>query len=452
MTLKSFAVYETPYEPLSGRLNAPDTFAHVTLKDRLPVILGKTIDSFHRHLHSSGTADREWPESSKQILRDLEQLKYELQHNKPFKHLPNKELWNLCIDEFAGRGVDRWFEAPWLFSECYIYQRVAQCFHAHSDWLVHDWFAGEKLTSTLGSFDLCLKAAHVLDGVLAVEPVSQADLRLEFEQFCLASLWGNQMDLSIHAGKTAEEIASIVHSDHGEATKKYLLVNEILQGFDACFSDTAAGDAGTVHIVLDNSGAELFMDLCLADWLVSQNVASSVVLHCKDIPWFVSDVTMRDFDVLIETMRKHDGCDGTLAKVLDRWSTHFETGKWQKSTHDFFTSFYPYRYLSKVAPSLAKQIESAKLCIFKGDLNYRKLIQDCSWPFPFTTPFVEAIGPELNSLANVLALRTAKADVAAGLLEGTAERLEATEGSYHTSWLVTGKFALAQFAQKNQNK
>jgi hypothetical protein len=43
--------FEAPRPSLAGSRNAPESFAFVTLKDRLPVILTRTIDSLTRFLH-----------------------------------------------------------------------------------------------------------------------------------------------------------------------------------------------------------------------------------------------------------------------------------------------------------------------------------------------------------------------------------------------------------------
>ncbi len=86
----------------------------------------------------------------------------------------------------------------------------------------------------------------------------------------------------------------------------------------ACFlcSLTALKGGETIDIVLDNAGFELFTDLCLAHVLVTVCKASKVnhalamystkrhihvflgqvVFHAKRIPWFVSDVTLPDFE------------------------------------------------------------------------------------------------------------------------------------------------------------
>ena len=54
-----------------------------------------------------------------------------------------------------------------------------------------------------------------------------------------------------------------------------------------------------MDIVLDNSGLELFTDLCLADFLLASGVAVKVVLHGKALPYFVSDTLDVDLEELV---------------------------------------------------------------------------------------------------------------------------------------------------------
>ena len=43
-------------------------------------------------------------------------------------------------------------------------------------------------------------------------------------------------------------------------------------------------------------GFELYCDLVYADWLIQSGTCSKVIFHGKKIPWFVSDVTKKDWD------------------------------------------------------------------------------------------------------------------------------------------------------------
>ena len=77
----------------------------------------------------------------------------------------------------------------------------------------------------------------------------------------------------------------------------------------------------------------------------------------------------------------------------------------------------------------------ATLTILKGDLNYRRLIGDRTWP-P-TTPFTDLTAYFPTPVA---ALRTLKSDVAIGLTPPTVAQLDATA----TAWRTTGEHALIQ--------
>jgi hypothetical protein len=80
----------------------------------------------------------------------------------------------------------------------------------------------------------------------------------------------------------------------------------------------------------------------------------------------------------------------------------------------------------------------ADLLISKGDANYRRLLGDRHWPF--TIPFEEVMAYVPTRL---LALRTLKAEVAAGLSQNQVDRLNETD----PDWLVNGRWGLIQFAE-----
>jgi hypothetical protein len=57
-----------------------------------------------------------------------------------------------------------------------------------------------------------------------------------------------------------------------------------------------------VDFVLDNAGFELFTDLAFAGYLLETGLATQVVMHPKDIPWFISDVIAKDLEVLMNAI------------------------------------------------------------------------------------------------------------------------------------------------------
>lgn len=246
------------------------------------------------------------------------------------------------------------------------------------------------------------------------------------------------------ADRTAEQILANRHADKQHASDNFILANDSLKVWGHLSSSEKA-DGGTLHIVLDNAGAELVMDLCLADWMVTRaKLFTKVVFHCKTIPWFVSDTMEKDVEWTLAELEKQAD---DLKPLIARWRHFFATATWQCRPHPFWASFHAYYDLEAVAPELKEEMCSSpgNLILFKGDLNYRKLVYDCQWPFD--TPFSEAIGPLREWSAPVLALRTCKSDVVVGVAKNVSEEMDKTVGKNDGAkgWLVTGRYAIVQF-------
>jgi len=86
--------------------------------------------------------------------------------------------------------------------------------------------------------------------------------------------------------------------------------------------------------------------------------------------------------------------------------------------------------------SLRRKLSEADLLISKGDANYRRLLGDRHWPF--TTPFDDIVG---YLPAPLLALRTFKSEVAAGLHPEQVADLDKND----PDWLINGKWGVIQF-------
>ena len=89
-------------------------------------------------------------------------------------------------------------------------------------------------------------------------------------------------------------------------------------------------------------------------------------------------------------------------------------------------------------PELYKDLSTDSLVIFKGDLNYRKLVGDLNWET--VTTFSDAL-KEFRP-TKILSIRTAKADVMVGLESGQAE----TVTNQDPSWMITGQWGVLQYA------
>lgn len=296
--------------------------------------------------------------------------------------------------------------------------------------------------------------------------------KLLFVEMCEICLWGNATDLSLLTNLSYDDIQKLQGANARKANEDKIVVND----FDKAFAtlkkaQTSGAQERRIDIVLDNAGFELFVDLILAGYLLQANLATQIVLHPKNIPWFVSDVVPKDFSDLLtilvnakefyESPSEEEQANGvkpqplsdtdaaSLQGLFENWSQLYADGKIVLRPNAFWTEGGSYWRLPKTAPSLYSDLQESELVIFKGDLNYRKLTGDVMWD-P-STPFIEAIGPMgPKSGVNVLALRTCKADVVVGLKKGEDEKLRAMEGGGGDSgarkWAWSGKWAVVSFS------
>ena len=191
---------------------------------------------------------------------------------------------------------------------------------------------------------------------------------------------------------------------------------------------------------MDNCGFELFTDLCLADFLLTSGLVDQVRLRIKDQPWFVSDTTQADLDWSLEQLLASPE-DSALGQLARRWETYLRNKSWTVHSDGFWTFPHSYHEMPTADPALYQDLANDCLVIFKGDLNYRKLVGDLNWETSVSFPAaLKDFRP-----SNVLAVRTAKADVMVGLEEGQAEAVSARD----ETWMVTGQWGVIQFAAQN---
>ncbi|KAL8790969.1 MAG: hypothetical protein Q9195_006114 [Heterodermia aff. obscurata] len=271
----------------------------------------------------------------------------------------------------------------------------------------------------------------------AANPKSEAEVeqaeRTAFTEICEISLWGNVTDLSHWPNLTHTNRQALLKGAHN------ILVNDLPAAFQvlktAQRNPSSSDQDRRVDIILDNAGLELLADLLLAAYLLSANLATTVILHPKSIPWFVSDVVEKDFADLLDALAEEPGPE--LAALSSHLRNLHVEGRIALRLHRFWTTADTFW---RLPPDLLDDLRSSELVIFKGDLNYAKLVADAKWD-P-TTPFAEAIGPlgREGSGVRVLALRTCKADVVVGLPAGRDEELGPGR-----QWAWGGEWAVVQF-------
>lgn len=358
-------------------------------------------------------------------------------------------------------------------------------------WKSHDVFHEQKKTTFKSSLaavlELASKYRHIVTAIekptsaekstSAEDPASEDPTpkdptpedteekeKLLFIEMCEICLWGNATDLSLLTSLSYEDIQKLQGSEARKNSEKNILANDLPAVYDTLHRLKREHKKGRrIDIILDNSGFELFVDLILAGYLLSAGLATEVVFHPKSLPWFVSDVLPVDFADLLNALRDPavyftpqedekpveplgDAQKSDLEFLFSRWAQFHTEGQFVLRPNTFWTTASSYWRLPKTAPALFEDMKQSELCIFKGDLNYRKLTGDADWD-P-TTRFEKAIGPlgERGSGVRVLALRTCKADVVVGLPEGKDEELRSGDGEGEgRKWAWGGKWAVVQF-------
>lgn len=196
------------------------------------------------------------------------------------------------------------------------------------------------------------------------------------------------------------------------------------------------------EMVNDNAGYEMITDFCLADFLITHGFCKKVVFNLKQIPWFVSDVTILDFRWLIRRMINNENAN--FKKFGIRWNKYIREKTWIIETDPFWTTPLDFTYMEEKAPHLYNRLGEAKLVIFKGDLNYRKLFGEKNWEPSTPVP----VASQNFAPTRWCVLRTLKSDIICGLPKGLADELDVLE----PSWLVSGDFGVIQFSETDQTE
>ncbi|XP_060907968.1 damage-control phosphatase ARMT1 [Labrus mixtus] len=423
------------------------SFAYLTVRDRLPTILTKVIDTIHRNKNKFFEEyGEEGIQAEKQTISLLSKMRNELQTDKPVLALTDclqdTESWNQYLQRHQVEGDEEsvsWFKSPWLYVECYMYRRIQEALWLNPPISDYDVFNEGKTQSFFESQQAVMALCTYLEEVKKnMEEISKNQLFEQFNKLLQVSLWGNKCDLSISAGQDNSQKTSPI--DSLDSLQPLILVDDSNMVWSTLTSMQRPGQpekitAGRVDIVLDNAGFELVTDLILADFLVSSGLVREVHFHGKSFPWFVSDVTAYDFQWTIrQTMAANHRW---MSKSGVQWQRYVKEGVWSYHDHPFWTLPHEFCDMATDAPDLYATLKAADLVLFKGDLNYRKLTGDRDWDH--TVSFDTALrgfGP-----APLCSLRTLKANVQVGLQPGQGEKLT----SQNPDWMTSGKYAVIQF-------
>lgn len=198
-------------------------------------------------------------------------------------------------------------------------------------------------------------------------------------------------------------------------------------------------------IICDNCGKELFSDLFLACYFLHLGLADEVVFHVKKYPFFVSDATENDFGFLLQSILTKD-------KDIKECRDYLNSGKIKVETNDFWTSPRTFNELKEADSDLYKELSKSSLIIVKGDLNYRRLVEDKNWNYDES--FIKLTENVFGDVP-ILAPRVIKSDVLVGVSSAMyhlAKSTESVNSSIENSFKANGKWAVIHFNPKKKLK
>lgn len=405
-----------------------------TLKNRLPVILTQTIDILVRSKEEIGEKyGQEAQDELKTVIGEISKLKYEIQTNKPIPPLsgsePDVPIYNDWIaKQSSENGQATYFHTIFLLAECYMYRRIHEIFASTKHLKNYDYFFKNKSEAYYSTIPLMEQLGNYLLRVIGEDNVEQ-----NFISLLKLNLWGNKCDLSLSLGKKQEHQQSLFDIS---AFEPYILCDHSKQVYESLKN---VNDSSIVDIIHDNAGYEVFTDFCLADYIVSKGLAKKIRLYVKAFPWYISDTITSDIKWILGEMKNSD--IEILKTLSDRWSTYLQNGTWTVEESTFWTLPFEFKFMAQIDPKLYKKLAEAKLIIFKGDLNYRKLFGELNWN-PRTPVDVALQGFHPS---RILSLRTLKCDIVCGIEKpGFLEQFEAD--CYE--WMTSSEYGTIQFSPK----
>ncbi len=395
--------------PSTDHIPAPlrmdnNAFAYRTMTERMPQIIC--------------TVQANNPDYPATVQQALDALHDALVHDGPLPMLatqpvppPDYAAWHTVYQAQRGeRDELTWLGVEWFFAETFFFRHIIQAVRWYETG--RDPFAPQKQAEFAEA-----RFWEQVHAALAVE----GDFAERLAVLFAFVLWGNRADLSHPAGSLVAD----------EAADDDLLVDDratLVRHVIAADPQTPH----TIHVIADNAGMELTMDLVLIDHLLSDN-RYRVVLHTKLHPTYVSDATTHDVWDTLDVLDAHGGAPAALAQRLrGAW----QAARWRIVPHPFWTSS---SFLPALPPLLHEVFSGAHLVLLKGDANSRRAVSDVLWPPEIS--FVQVMDYFPAPLA---ALRSLKSDALVGVTVARRNALDAQSDV----WRTTGRYGVIQFAAR----
>jgi len=378
------------------------SFARTTIIDRKPQIIRQVIE------------DNNFPDD---VILALKVLNEEILCH-PMQPLREKSedttFWNEELQRCEGSS---WLDAPWYFAEAFFYRRLMEATQYFQPGMLKgiDPFLKQKQRSMDEGIEWFVKEW---------EYFNCQNSECAFEALLHSCLWGNRADLS------NDRIYETMRSGINVRNERHMILidhsKEVL--------DLLQNGVKRVDFFNDNVGKELFYDLAFVDFLLAEGWVGQIILHLKEYPFFVSDAMPKDVTKSIRQLRT-SGL--RLTKQLgERLENYLRVGKLKLAHESFWTTCLMFR---QMPINLREDLAKSALVLVKGDVNYRRILDDRHWPY--TTPLTDIAGYFPTSF---VALRTLKGEILAGLNEGMAEEIQKED----PNWLIDGKRGIIQLFKR----
>jgi len=452
-----------PLPPALSSLEA-GSFAEYTLRRRLPGVLarveqhtGKAGAELLAAIQHGSLADVAWTMPCPAGGEDSghEAAEGERQQGREGGRATTRErdrAWErmlndwteFCSQQEAGAA---WAKvAPAISMESLFYRKVLEAAGYFADQELADPFlsqkeaalysAAERLEAISGLALACGRSGQEGEGeglLLARDTCATALLH--------ASLWGNRADLSLEPD--AELVDGIPeeaeHAVHSSLVQELRAQNGYLLADDSSEWLAYVDQEGGLHrldFVTDNVGLELGADMALISFLLETDMAQRVTVHLKFHPTFVSDVTTEDWLRCLAWLAA--GVAGENGRELARRLQEYaEEGRLVLTRDVYWTG--PRLFWELPERWAEERFGGSGTTIFKGDANYRKLVGDRKWQ-----ETDRSFGEVMSYFPSpVLALRTAKAEIVAGVDKAVAS----VAAAHDEHWMTNGRWGAVQFAR-----
>ena len=364
----------------------------------------------------------------------------------PLRHLverPENALWRKHLTSYvtAGKKLN---EIDTFMLENLVYRQLLDITEYWND-TSKDPFQSHKteaLTQALAGSSFqqvaALRSAYYATGSLLSKTSFPKLTATTFRSILLQDLWGNRADLSLSAGKvesstsSASSASSASMSSPSASSDTLLLADHINQVWSDVFQ-SGNSSSKNIAFVLDNCGLELCTDLVLAEMLLSSGMVGKVTLYAKEHPVFVSDALVTDVHQHIAALSNYHSTNKSF-----HLQSYVQSGQLIIEKHAFFTSGYGYEKMKEEARDLYDVLSMQDLVIFKGDANYRRLMNERKWNNETLFSKVVSYLP-----FSTLAIRTLKYPLSCGLK--SVDVTKAKEMFGEEQWDCVGKCGVIHY-------